>query len=192
MTLAPNRQSRWYLQEHLFHSRIPPRMACWLFDPASLTARLRAACAGQFRVEVVSQGWASPLVNEQDRLGMRARQVALLREVYLYCDAQPWVFARTVIPRTTLSGKRKYLANLGSRPLGAVLFADPGMRRDHFEVACLQPGEWLYQRAIARLPTAPERIWGRRSAFYLGGKPLLVNEIFLPAMAHCPTPGQED
>ena len=124
---------------------------------------------------------------------MRSREVALIREVFLYCDDEPWVFARTVIPRSTLTGKQKYLANLGSRPLGAVLFADPNMRRDHFEVACMRPEELLYTHAN-QLHTdqnnidGPDFIWGRRSAFYLSNKPLLVNEIFLPAIAKCPTP----
>lgn len=167
---------------------LPNKMSCWLFDPASLTARLIAACDGQFRVRVMSQAWGRPLLNERNRLGMPLRESALIREVFLYCDEEPWVFARTVIPRSTLSGKQKYLANLGSRPLGAVLFADPNMRRDRFEVACMRSGQTLFEHATQLSDEKPQRIWGRRSAFYLSDKPLLVNEVFLPAIARCPTP----
>jgi chorismate lyase len=52
-----------------------------------------------------------------------------LREVYLLCDGVPWVYARTAIPRETLTGRHRRLAYLKTRPLGAMLFADPGMAR---------------------------------------------------------------
>ncbi|MGD8785110.1 MAG: chorismate lyase [Thioalkalispiraceae bacterium] len=178
-------ESVWHFQRQVFNFMLPENMACWLFDPASLTARLIAACDEKFRVRVMSQSWATPLWNEAKRLEMRERQAALIREVFLYCGDQPWVFARTVIPRTTLTGKEKYLANLGSKPLGAVLFADPNMQRDEFEVTCLAKGDLLFQHASQMLLDEPEDIWGRRSVFYLSGKPLLVNEIFLPTIAQC-------
>lgn len=180
-----HRESVWHFEEQVFNYMLPDNMACWLFDPASLTARLVVASDGNFRVRVMNQSWGTPLWNESKRLGMRERQVALIREVFLYCNDEPWVFARTVIPRTTLTGKENYLANLGSKPLGAVLFADPNMRRDQFEVTCLQDGDLLYAHASQLANSKPTEIWGRRSAFYLSDKPLLVNEIFLPAIAQC-------
>jgi len=182
------RETIWHFESQVFNYVLPDGMACWLYDPASLTARLIAACNQTFRVQVLSQDWGTPFQNEIKRLGMRARNKALIREVYLYCGDTPWVFARTVIPRSTLTGKQKYLANLGSRPLGAILFADPHMHRDQFEVACIEQGEYLYTAATRANQKKPKQIWGRRSAFYLSKKPLLVNEIFLPAIAQCPAP----
>lgn len=172
----------WRPQSHLFVTAIPATIAAWLFDPSSLTARITAACAGRFRVEVVAQRWQRAYVNETQRLGMPTYQIALVREVYLYCNDTPWVFARTVIPRRTLSGEQKHLAHLGSRSLGGVLFANPHLHRDPIEVACLTAPHRLYNKATARLATAPDHIWGRRSVFYLADKPLLVNELFLPTM----------
>lgn len=182
------RESTWRFGHQIFTDTVPDQMACWLFDPASLTSRLVAACNGNFRVHVLDQAWYNPLHNESRRLGMRYKRMALIREVLLYCDDTPWVFARTVIPKSTLSGKRKFLANLGSRPLGAVLFSDPNMHRDDFEITKLTTGHYLYEKAVQGLADAPASIWGRRSVFYLQNKPLLVNEIFLPAIASCPRP----
>jgi chorismate--pyruvate lyase len=59
------------------------------------------------------------------------------------------------------------------------------MERGEVEVARLTAGDGLYQAASARLDDKPEVIWGRRSLFTLRGKPLLVNEIFLPAIPPC-------
>jgi len=173
----------WYFTRELRQGWVPPELANWLLDPGSLTARLIQVCPGRFYVRVLSQVWATPQHNEIRRLRMRERQMSLIREVYLCCDEQPLVFARTVIPRRTLTGKQKHLAGLGSRPLGAVLFADPHMHRDEIEVARLSPREQLFHKAVAALVDKPSRIWGRRSVFYLNNKPLLVNEIFLPGIA---------
>lgn len=167
----------WRHREQLL--TLPP-LHEWLFDNGSLTRRLQQACAGEFRVEVVDQCWRQPRLNERRRLAMPPRRLALIRQVYLYCDDRPCVFARTIIPRETLSGAQRHLAVLGNRPLGAVLFADPHMYREPMEFARLQAGERLFTAAVQRLASPPAAIWGRRSLFYLAGKPLLVNEIFLP------------
>lgn len=172
----------WHVAAQLTHAQVSVQQADWLFDKGSLTARLVARCQGRFRVQVVAQRWQRPLRNEAQRLGIKPHRLALIREVYLYCDDTPWVFARTVIPHKTLSGRQKFLAHLGSRPLGAVLFADPHMRRDEIEVTCMRSGERMYRDAVAVLAQAPECVWGRRSVFYLNNKPLLVNEIFLPGV----------
>jgi len=160
---------------------VPRRVWSWLTDRASLTARLEAACGDRFRVELQRQYWGRPTLDEARVLGLHPERFALLREVCLYCGEVPWVFARTVIPRRSLSGRLKALGRLGTRPLGAVLFADPRMRRGPLEIAAIRPGTPLFERATARLDDAPPQIWGRRSVFRLAGKPLLVSEIFLPA-----------
>ncbi len=172
----------WRYRRQLVHQQLPAATAAWLFDSGSLTRRLQQACAGEFRVEVVAQHWQRPFVNERQRLGMASHRLALIRQVYLLCDNVPCVFARTIIPHATLSGSERHLAVLGSRPLGAVLFADPRMHREEMEFTCLQPGERLFADATQRLNGKPAEVWGRRSLFYLASKPLLVNEIFLPAI----------
>jgi chorismate--pyruvate lyase len=156
----------------------------WLLDPGSLTARLLESCQGSFRVQPRYQGWQRAMLNEAQALGMRPHERCFVREVHLLCGERPWVFARTVIPVRTLTGRRRRLARLGRKPLGAFLFADPHMQRGGIEVAALEPGQPLFQRAVAPLAQAPATIWGRRSAFYLSGHPLLVSEIFLPEIGY--------
>ncbi len=150
----------------------------WLLDRSSLTRRLQGACDGEFSVRVLGQGWASPMHSEARALGIPLNQRVWRRQVQLCCDGRPWVFARTLIPLKTLHGPQGRLLHLGSRPLGAVLFADPRMRRGPVEVARLGPGSRLH-RAAATGTDELGTIWGRRSLFQLGGSPLLVAEFFL-------------
>jgi chorismate--pyruvate lyase len=175
----------WHEASRLHRRDVPESVLRWLLDPASLTARIQRACAGRFSVEVLSQGWARPEHNEMRRLAMRPANWGFVREVYLRCDGKPWVFARTVIPRTTLTGPRRRLMHLKGRPLGAVLFADPTMERGAVEVARIAPCDVLHPAATRGLGQDVEAIWGRRSVFTLGGQPLLVSEIFLPGIPPC-------
>ncbi|OOZ42375.1 hypothetical protein BOW53_00285 [Solemya pervernicosa gill symbiont] len=169
-------------QRQLLHNRVPSDVWRWLIDPASLTQRLRRACGGSFRVRVVEHGYLGPEQCELDLLSLRPGNRALIREVQLLCDDEPWVFARSVIPVATLSGPQRRLAHLGNRPLGAVLFSDRSMQRSEVEIAQIVPGHRLFAHATHGLEQQPEDIWGRRSLFRVGGKPLLVSEIFLPAI----------
>ncbi len=155
-------------------------LADWLLDSGSLTQRLRQVCLGQFRVRVLWQGWNRPSYDEARVLGVRLDARVWIREVQLLGNEQPWVFARTLIPAQTLSGCGRRLTQLGTRPLGEVLFADPGVRRGPVEVARIVFGQRLHQRAFTGLVESSDTLWGRRSVFWIADRPLLVCEIFLP------------
>jgi len=158
----------------LFGTRAPTAPArSWLLDEESLTRRLRERWGPSFRVQVTAHFWALPARDEARLLGLKAGAQALIREVQLCDGDEPYICARTVIPGTTLTGKHRQLANLGTRPLGAAIFADPSLRRKQLDVAQLGPGDRVF-------PDLHERAWGRRSLFTLEGKPLIVYEVFLP------------
>ncbi len=187
MKVLPSRRTgTWIPAARLPRSRVPPDLLPWLLDSGSLTQRLMAACPGQFAVKLVEQRRARPLREEASVLGLAGGVQALVRQVQLQCDTQPWVLARTVIPLTTLSGSRRRLTRLGNRSLGAVLFSDPTMTRDPVEVTRLGAGSPLYAALMAAMKKPPLELWGRRSVFRLNGRPLLVSEFFLPSIAGFP------
>lgn len=160
----------------------------WLLDSASLTLRIKnhcqANCMGQFSVKLLHQGMGIPSNDEVQRLKLKSRRYALIREVLLYCGNTPVIFARTVIPIKTLTGPQRQLSHLGNRPLGEFLFAQPSLQRDAMEIAVLKHGHQLFDSSINNLRAEslnlPEKVWARRSIFRLRHKPLLVAEVFLP------------
>jgi len=172
----------WKPYSRLNFRCVPENILSWLQDASSLTQRLVTACPGKFRVEVLNEGWGKPAPNETVALAMKPGTIARIRQVRLLCDDRPWVFARTIIPNSTLTGSVRRLRLLGDKPLGAVLFADPGMYRGQLEIAPISRGSALYRDAMQTQRSRPAVIWGRRSVFYLSGKPLLVSEIFLPGL----------
>ena len=174
------REPIWRPIRQLHHVKLEPKLTKWLFDSSSLTERLIHACSGTFSVRILQEGWGNPMLNEAKQLEMRPSSYAWIRQVHLLCDEKPWVFARPVIPPHTLRGKQRRLSRLGKKPLGAVLFADKSMQRTEMEIACIVPGQQLFQLATHHMATAEQAIWGRRSVFFLNRNPLLVSEIFLP------------
>lgn len=175
------RAPRWRPARRYLRSAVSAGLWDWLLDGSSLTRRLQIACGDQFQVQVLRQRWGIPLAGERRALGIRQGGRALIREVQLLCGATPWVYARTVIPVQTLRGPQRRLAHLGSKPLGAALFADPNLGRGEVEVARIAAGEKVFAQALGEA-ISTEAIWGRRSLFWTGGAPLLVSEFFLPAL----------
>lgn len=173
----------WRNGYRLNRAQLPEQWRDWLLDRSSLTLRLQHACSGRFGVEVVSQKMEPPMLSEARALGRPPQELALVRQVRLLCGEEPWVFARTVIPLASLRRGLRPLALLGNRPLGAVLFADPTMRRSEVEVARIGKEKRLFHKAMAHTAPNITEIWGRRSVFTLHGNPLLVSEFFLPPMS---------
>ena len=170
----------WRPVRRLNRAVIPEKYRPWLLDPASLTERLIGHCRQRFQVQLLDQRRARVLCSEARAVGMRHGTRAVVRQVQLMCGDTPWVYARTIIPPSTLARKFHRFSRLGTRSLGAVLFSDPSMQRGEVEVTCLTPADFLYGLATRELRNKPAVIWGRRSLFRLGGKPLLVCEFFLP------------
>jgi len=169
---------RWYQRKQLFSKHLSADKRSWLFDVTSLTARLIRYSSGDFHVELLSQEIRRPTLDEAKALKITNDRFALIRQVHLCCANKAVVYARTVIPLSTLKGAERSYGTLGSRPLGAMLFADRSMRRDEVMVTRLLPENTLYEKTGAQ----GEAVWGRRSVFHVGGKPLLVSEYYLPGL----------
>lgn len=93
-----------------------------------------------------------------------ARQRMWSRKVVLVGRDTPWVLAHTLVPQASLRSPLGQVKMLNSRPLGAFLFAHPGLHRSRMDIA--STGE----------------SWGRCSLFELFDRPIVVAEFFLPAL----------
>ncbi len=157
---------------------LPEHLMSWLLDPDSLTARLKTHCH-QFRVELLGQQIEHCQAHEAV-VGISAGEKVLVREVLLYCDDKPQVFARSLLPLSSLTGREQALANLGTQSLGQVLFNNPSLERKIIEVATFDLTSSVGQLARHLQLTMTHTLWGRRSIFVLENKPLMVSEVFLP------------
>jgi len=175
-------EPRWMRLSSQNRLVLPKEVAAWLKESGSLTKAVLMACDGRFNLQLRGQRWGRGYASERDLLGMRQGSHGLIREVELRCDENAWVFARTLIPATSFRGRAKRLARLRTKPLGAVLFADRSTQRVLSEVARITPRHALYHVATEKLLDKPAEIWGRRAIYRYAKQPILVNEIFLPAI----------
>lgn len=151
----------------------------WLRDHGSLTQRIGQRC-DRFSVRNVRSDLSRIALDESALLGIAPQQLAWSREVFLCADDTPVVFAHSACAVKDLRGAWQAVRHLGNKPLGALLFSHPLISRQPLHYKSLQTHHPLYRRAAVALSVPPERLWARRSLFYLHHAPLLVTEVFLP------------
>ena len=165
--------------------RSPENIPCkpWLHDRGSLTAHLQAR--GQFIVRVLRQGLAMPTSDEAIALGIKRDQLAWVREVALLCAGEPLVFAHSLLPCRPRGPLTCWLARLGNRSLGALLFAHPGFARGAIHGKRLDHRHALFLPALEAMclvAIPPPHLWARRSRFAFGAQSVLVTEVFAPGL----------
>jgi chorismate--pyruvate lyase len=154
-------------------------IAPWLHDHGSLTLRIQQR-SSHFAVKPVRSGLARIAYDEAALLGIALHHFAYSREVFLYADGKPVVFAHSTCARNLLRDVWKTMGGLGNRSLGSLLFSHPLVKREPLHFNALRSHHPLYRSAAKVLDNAPDRLWARRSLFTLHGAPLLVTEVFLP------------
>ncbi len=158
-----------------------PALRDWLREPTSLTARLQRH--GRFRLQVLRQRLHHANADEAGALHLQPRSRCRVREVLLHCNEVPVVFAHTVLPIRPRGVLGRWLAGLGGRSLGSLLFAHPGFVRGRLAYARIDRRHPLYARASAALGVAPPHFFARRCAHDFGSQRVLVTEVFAPAVA---------
>lgn len=161
---------------------LPRSLRSWLTSRGSLTQRLKTHCA-DFRVRPIATGLARANIDEYAALNLRTGALAYVREVLLSCNQHPVVFAHSVLPCDGLRGGWNRITHLGTRPLGEALFNDPDIQREALNYLQLDCRHALFRAATLRHPVTTPTLWARRSLFRRNGHPLLVTEVFLPAIA---------
>ena len=97
-----------------------------------------------------------------------------IREVILYGNGQPWVFARSVLPQALCE---RDFSELGNRPLGQIIFNDKRFVRKPFELISISADDNFLNRLNIQSQFS---LWGRRSLFHFEQHHLMVAEVFLP------------
>ncbi len=157
---------------------LPDRVASWVFEPGSLTKRLRSYYGDSFTVKILYHQWRPAFLSECRQLYLPNQQYNLVREVLLHADDTPLILARTILPAKTIKIAKRNLSHLGTKPLGEVIFSYPDLERLHLDLCIVKPENWNMELR-SKVDIAP-LIWGRRTVYAIQKQPLLVSEFFLP------------
>ena len=164
----------------------------WLQDQGSLTARLQQC--GQFSLHLLSQKLVPLSLDESREIGLSAGRQIRTRHVVLFSNGNPVVFAHSVLPVDPAGVLTRWFDRMGSRSLGARLFANPGFRREILEYRRIDDRHPLYDAAVAALDLGAEsrpRLWARRRFFVFARQRVLVTEVFSPKLLMTPPPAAD-
>lgn len=187
MTMMPARASAgpsspWATLDRV-ELHAPAALRSWLAEPGLLTARIRALCGERMRFRLLGPLRSTRLYDElQVRLDLYGER-CLLREIEFCCLGERVVYAQTVLPESTVRA-HPWLRELGDSPIGESLRrAGESLEREPLEYAALPPDHALSLAASDASPDAQRAtLWARRAVYRLAGRPILVQEVFLPAL----------
>lgn len=164
-----------FLQNNLAHYRtlfsqhswqqeggtLPTPIADWLLHTDSLTQKLQRQCQ-RLSVQITAEGWQQRGKISEFFANTPSEKV-WVREVVLYCDGLPCIFAQTLLPEETVEKVAKAVLTLGDTPIGLWLFPQHPQRLNL---------EWRQDEKTG--------LYARRSPLLLKGYPLAIYELFLP------------
>jgi chorismate--pyruvate lyase len=183
MTLGNTRtldSIQWLPAERLGQLTMDAQVRSWLIGKGLLTLRMKAVCGERYGLRLVDQ-WTG-LLNAAHKSALRsADNAGLFRDVEMCRGEQVWAFEQTVMPDSTLSA-HPWLAELGDSALGETLSDLSGVERGSYEYAWLPVEDPVTARALRDAEVRPAGLWARRSRVSLRSAPLLIQEVFLPAM----------
>ena len=134
----------------------------WLNEEGSITKRISSVAA--FKLEILNDDFGEAEVEEYEALGLDDE--VRIREVILYGESVPLVYARSIIPTLTATKGYPGLGTIGSKPLGDLIF--------HSELFIKTRREFSKFHNLAE-----EVVWGRRTHYLVKDYPLSVMEVFL-------------
>jgi chorismate lyase len=173
-------ENKWSIAEDLT-ARVPHYLLDWILCKDSTTAKIRKLTDNQLVMNIISEEFSLPMENEAKKLIQNTSAHCLVRKALMQASNLPWLYCRSVFPKKTLTGEESIFSNLGSQPIGDILFGKNAWARSLFELSELTTESLLYQEATEHLTFKPDSLWARRSVFALQNKSILITEVFLPA-----------
>jgi len=171
---------QWLPAERLGQLTVDAHVRPWLIGKGLLTLRMKAVCGERFALRLVDQ-WTGLLTAAHKSALRIPDNAGLFRDVEMCCGGQVWVFAQTIMPDSTLCA-HPWLAELGDSALGETLSDLSGLERSSYEYAWLPVEEPVTARALRDADVKPAGLWARRWRVSLRSAPLLLQELFLPAL----------
>jgi chorismate--pyruvate lyase len=106
-----------------------------------------------------------------------------VRDITLTVDAAVVVAARSIVSARDSRASWKLLRTLAARPLGSLLYNDPTISRSRFAYASFPLAATPFvDREFVDDANQCGRAWARASEFRRAQAPLVLTEIFLPAL----------
>jgi len=160
-----NQISSWKKYDNINNDVQNEFVKSWLLELGPITKRISEK--KNFSLELLKDDVGEVEIQDQRFIDSLAKEFKV-REVLLYGDKIPLVFARTIIPLLTIEKGLAELGKLGTRPLGDILFEKKIFKKE--------------ESAYASFELQQDIFWGRKIKYSVNGQPFSVMEVFFLRM----------
>ena len=134
----------------------------WLNESGSITSRIKSF--SNFRLKLLRDGPGKVDASEDDLIITNYKENNI-REVVLYSDEEPFIYAKSILPLETIRLGLGALGSLKENPLGDILFSNPQIKKKYMLFAKFELNKRIF--------------YGRKGIYTVKGYPFSVCEIFL-------------
>ena len=134
----------------------------WLNEPGSITSRIKSF--SDFKLKLLRDGPGEVDAIEDDLIISNYKENNI-REVLLYSNDEPLIYAKSIIPLETIRLGLGVLGNLKENPLGDILFSNPEIKKEYMLFSKFESNKQIF--------------FGRKGIYTVKGLPFSVCEIFL-------------
>ena len=134
----------------------------WLNESGSITSRIKSF--SNFRLKLLRDGPGEVNAAEDDLI-IKNYKENNIREVVLFSDEEPFIYAKSILPLETIRLGLDALGNLKENPLGDILFSNPEIKKKYMLFAKFESNKRIF--------------YGRKGIYTVKGYPFSVCEIFL-------------
>ena len=154
--------SKWISYEAMIIQLKNEIIKSWLLEEGPITKRIKSN--EKFELELLRDDLGN--VDKLDRsfLGHLNGDMKI-REVILYGNKNPRVYAQSIIPVETINQGLSKLGELGTKPLGDILFEKNIFKKEN--------------TIFAQFKDEKNIFWGRKTKYNVKHKPFSVMEVFL-------------
>lgn len=134
----------------------------WLNESGSITSRIKSF--SDFKLKLLRDGPGEVDAADDDLIISNYKENNI-REVLLYSDEEPLIYAKSIIPLETIRLGLGVLGNLKENPLGDILFSNPEIKKEYMLFSKFELNKKIF--------------YGRKGIYTVRGFPFSVCEIFL-------------
>ena len=111
--------------------QIDSKFKYWLLDMKSLSYRIRNIA--KLEIVPIEKGVSNIFLNEKEVFSNVKSEHLYLREVLIYADKLPIMYARTILPSKYLRGFWHKIKKLNNKPLADIVFERKMIKRSDFK-----------------------------------------------------------
>ena len=148
----------------------------WLLDMKSLSYRIRNIA--ELEIIPIETKKSNIFLDEKKEFGYRKSEHLYLREVLIYADTLPIMYARTILPSIYLRGFWRKIKKLNNEPLANIVFERKKIIRSEFKFKKPSFND-VFSKRIKSLNLENIKILAaRQSTFKNKNKKVLLTEVF--------------